>query len=67
MDILELRDRLVALDRDLFVAVGRELDAFRLATGVSVNRVSVEIQDVQRMGQRDQDPMLVAVRCDIDI
>jgi ABC-type tungstate transport system permease subunit len=67
MDIQELRMRRGLLERELFGLIEPLLGRFRTETGVSIAWVSVDLADTIKMGERETEHMLVAVRCGVDI
>lgn len=70
MNVQELQDKKLVLEKELLNLIGEKLEKFRKETGVYIEDVSIEMYNVTTRGELIKGKssyMLVGVRCNITI
>lgn len=67
MEIKELRLARAALEARILSVVTAECDTFRKRTGMSPSLISVDMQELTRMGQTEREFIVGGVRADVSI
>lgn len=65
MDVVEIKNKRIELERNIALRVGELIDKFRKETGVSIENVSVCMECVTAMGDSQDEYIISNVSCKI--